>query len=422
MIADRVILGEKCVYSTDSEVTGINNNVVVCGGSGCGKTMSISEPRMLETHTSSLVVTVTKRRIVNKYAEMFRQRGYEVLDLNFISPMDSNICYDPLAYVKSYTDIPFLSRSVVMANSRKDKSNADPYWDDAATSLLSAETAYVMMTNKNATFADVLALHSQLEIDSGKDVIATTLDRKFDALASRHPDCFALTCWRSFKQLPIRTASCVYSALNTAIDNIFTPDIRKMISTKAKVDFRSMAEKRTVLFVSTSAVNPALNSFINIFYAQMIKQLFEYAEKLPEGRLPVPVHMLCDDFATGGRIMNFPEYISIFREKGISVTLMLQSESQLEGMYGSTDATTIINNCDTYVYMGGMDLKTAQNVSTRLNKPLEDVLYMPIGKEVVFRRGQRPMVTRRYDVRNDERYRRVTAAYESSITELQRCG
>ena len=64
---------------------------------------------------------------MHKYEELFRQRGYEVLDMNFIEPGKSNVCYDPMAYVKSYADITFLARSIVMANARKEKSNADPY-------------------------------------------------------------------------------------------------------------------------------------------------------------------------------------------------------------------------------------------------------------------------------------------------------
>lgn len=152
-----------------------------------------------------------------------------------------------------------------------------------------------------------------------------------------------------------------------------------------------------------------------MFYAQAFKQLFEYAESRPDGVLPIPVHVLCDDFATGSRVMNFAEYISIFREKGISVTLLLQSESQLEGMYGADDATTIINNCDSYIYLGGMDLKTAQDVSMRLNVPLDEVLYMPIGQEILFRRGQRPIVTERYNITKNAEYVRVTREYNKAI-------
>jgi type IV secretory pathway TraG/TraD family ATPase VirD4 len=67
-------------------------------------------------------------------------------------------------------------------------------------------------------------------------------------------------------------------------------------------------------------------------------------------------------------------------------------------MYEAKNAITIINNCDTYVYLGGMDLKTGENISKRLNIPLHEVLNMPIGKEYVFRRGQEPIKTERYSL------------------------
>ena len=130
--------------------------------------------------------------------------------------------------------------------------------------------------------------------------------------------------------------------------------------------------------------------------------------------------VLADDFATGSRILNFPEYISIFREKQISVVLLLQSESQLERMYGYEDSVTIIDNCDTYVYMGGMNLKTCRNISERLNLPLEDVLYMPLGHEVIFRRGQRPVLTQRYNIFNNRMYQKITKAYEKRLQEAEK--
>ena len=411
MAMDRMILGENAIYSTDCSETGLNNNVLVCGSSGCGKTMSIFEPRLLETFHSSLIAAVTKRRVVEKYKPVFEQRGYTVEDLNFIDPAESNVAYDPLQYICSYADITFLAESIVKADPRKDKSSADPYWDDAAISLLSAEIAYTIMTKDDSTFADVLDLHNELDFRESGSQITTSLDGRFAYLADTAPNSFAVSCWKSFHQLPFKTASCIFGTLNTTIDTIFSPELRKMIAMEKKVDFEELANRKTVLFVSSSAVNPALHCFANMFYAQAFKTLFEYAEGLPGGRLPNPVHMLCDDFATGSRILNFPEYISIFREKQISVTLLVQSESQLESMYGSEDATTIINNCDTYLYMGGMDLKTGRSISERLNAPLEEVLYMPIGQEYVFRRGQRPIRTTRYDILRNEQYNEITKRY-----------
>lgn len=420
MTMDRMILGENAIFSTDCNETGLNNNVLVCGSSGCGKTMSISEPRLLETFNSSLIATVTKRRIVNKYKSVFKQRGYVVQDLNFIQPTESNVAYDPLQYIDSYSDITFLAESIVKSNPRKNKSNADPYWDEAATSLLSAEIAYILMTKDNANFVDVLNLHDELNFKDNCGQLETSLDSKFEYLIKKAPNCFAVSCWKSFHLLPAKTASCIFGTLNTAIDTIFSPELRKMISIEKKIDFKQLASQKTVLFVSTSAVNPALHCFINIFYAQAFKTLFEYAESLPSGRLSIPVHMLCDDFATGSRILNFPEYISIFREKQISVTLLVQSESQLESIYGSDDAATIINNCDTYLYMGGMDIKTGRSISERLNVPLDEVLYMPIGQEYVFRRGQKPIVTSRYDILKNEQYQQITRMYENDIAGKER--
>lgn len=420
MAMDRMILGENVICSTDCNETGLNNNVLVCGSSGCGKTMSISEPCLLETFNSSLIAVVTKRRIVNKYKTIFEQRGYVVQDLNFIHPMESSVSYDPLQYLDNYSDITFLAESIVKSNPRKDKSTADPYWDEAATSLLSAEIAYVLMTKKNASFVDVLNLHDEFNFRENGGQIETSLDSKFEFLAEKAPNCFAVSCWKSFHLLPVKTASCIFGTLNAAMDTIFSPELRKMISMEKKIDFKQLATQKTILFISTSAVNPALHCFINIFYAQTFKTLFEYAESLPIGKLPIPVHVLCDDFATGSRILNFPEYISIFREKQISVTLLVQSESQLESMYGSEDATTIINNCDTYLYMGGMDLKTGRSISERLNAPLDEVLYMPIGQEYVFRRGQKPIITNRYNILKDEQYQQITRNYENDIAEWER--
>ena len=63
--------------------------------------------------------------------------------------------------------------------------------------------------------------------------------------------------------LPIRTSSCVFGTLNTMLDTIFSPEIRKMISKNENVDFQSLSSKKTILFITTSAVNPSLHCFVN---------------------------------------------------------------------------------------------------------------------------------------------------------------
>jgi type IV secretory pathway TraG/TraD family ATPase VirD4 len=389
------------VYSGNCDLTQCNNNIFVAGASGAGKSFSIIEPALTHTRNTSVVLTGSKRSLMEKYLRWFKDLGYKVFDVNFVHPERSSVAYDPLRYVKSYTDIKHLAMSVVMADPQKAKSNADPYWDKGGASLLSALIAYTMMTKNKPTFADVLDLLDTLEIDDRNGVIKTNLDDKFDRVKLKDPNCFAVTNWRTFKQLPIKTASCIFSTLNSTVDDMFTPELRQMMRKSTPLDFTELGKSRCVLFITTSAVNNALHRFVNMFNGQMLKDLFEYAEEQPDGCLKVPVRLMFDDFAVGSRILNFPEMISILRAKKISCLLLCQSESQIQSMYSESDAVTIINNCDTYIYLGGMDLSTCKNVSQRLNAPLEDVLYMPIGQEFIFRRGQRPVVTERYHTPED---------------------
>ncbi|MBO5371604.1 MAG: type IV secretory system conjugative DNA transfer family protein [Lachnospiraceae bacterium] len=407
---DKVILGEDVVFSTDCKETQINNNVIVCGSSGCGKTMSLIEPKLLCTNNSSIVLTLSKRRLVNTYTKLFEQRKYQVWDLNFVSPEKSQMGYDPLLYVKSWTDVTYLAEAIVMADVRKKDSKADPYWDSTSIGLLSALISHVLMTKKDGSMADVIDLFRELKILKSSDLVETTLDANFEKIRSADPKHFAVACWDSFKQTPIKTAGCIYSSLGTMLDKIFTPQLCTMMREAEKIDFKKLSSEKTILFVSTSAVNPSLNTFVNIFYSQMFKELFEIGEENENTQLELPVQVVCDDFACGAKILNFAEYISIFREKGISVTMMLQSESQLKSIYGEEDAKTIINNSDTYVYMGGNDLDTAKSVSSRLDRPLEEILYMPIGQEFIFRRGQKPITAQRYNILEDEEYQKVMRA------------
>lgn len=419
--SDKMICGKGVSFSTDSEKTQVNNNVIVVGGSGSGKTLSHVEPRILETFHSNLVVTVTKRRIVEKYTEMLTKRGYNVLDLNFISPEKSNISYDPLHYVHTFNDIKHLAESVVMADPRKKNTTADPFWDKAAISLVSACISYVLLTKTNGSFVDVLEMIDTLDIkENPGGGIITAYDKAFERIQKKNASSFTSTCWNSVRNLPIKTASCVYSSLNVTLDTVFSPDLRQMIAKERKLNFQKFAAEKTVLFVSTSAVNPAMHSVVNLFYSQLFKSLFEFAQTKPDGRLPIPVSILCDDFAVGSKINGFNEYISVIRETAISVTLLLQSESQLEMMYGSSESINIINNCDTYIFLGCNDLTSARQVSQRLNCPLENILFLPIGQSVIFRRGQMPIRAERFDTLNDKRYLEVTRQYENKISRQER--
>lgn len=410
---DKLILGQDAEYTSCCQVTGLNNNCLVVGSAGSGKTLSIVEPRLLEAYGSSLVVTLSKRRILDMYKPLLEKRGYKVLCLNFADVSTSTVGWDPLEAVKGRDeeDIAFLAQALVMANPDKQHSYADPYWSSAATSLLTGIIAFVLETERHPSFSVVLDLLDRLNIDRDGDLTTTSLDRSFDSLARKKPGSYAVRCWKTFRELPIRTSLCVFSELNSSLDKVFPHRVRQQMTMNPKVDFVRMGMERTALFVVTSPVNPALHQIVNVFYSQLIKELFELAELQANG-LPVPVHMIFDDFATGARIHDFSEIISCSRAARISFMLLLQSESQLQQMYGASAAQNIEDNCDTIIFLGGNNIETAAHMGTRANIPTEEMLSLPLGWEYVFRRGEEPLFTERYATLDDSRYCAILKAYE----------
>lgn len=186
-----------------------------------------------------------------------------------------------------------------------------------------------------------------------------------------------------------------------------------MMQGENQIDFEALVEEKTFLMIITSPVNTSLYMFANLLFGVAIKQLLEYAERCEEMRLPRPVRLMFDDFACGARIEGFSRHISIFRSAGISAMMLIQSESQLREMYTEAESETIINNCSVYVYFpGGMDLITCRSISQRLDVPLADILYAPMGEVIIMQSGKKPVRTRRYDIYNSEEYKKFIMVTE----------
>lgn len=406
---DLTCLADGLVLPTDFEKTGINLNELVVGPTGCGKSFSNAYSRLVHTYDSSVVVPIAKRQLKDTFSKMFEKRGYKVIDLDFTHPERCKIGYDPMDYIKTDEDVIQTARNLIGGISKNQHGDIDPYWNDSATSILAAEIALMRLLAKDAgrkcSFSEVIKFHRTITLSLKGDVSQTTVDNHFHFAEKKYPGNQASALWRTVEGLAQRTASCIFSIVNNALDKIFSDAILAMTTKNERIHFPALGREKIALFVTTSPMNQTLNSFINLMYADLFRSLFETAQRRYDGRLKVPVHIICDDFACGSKILGFEEYISIFRAAGMSVTLLLQSETQLAAMYGENAATTIINNCDTYVYMGGMDIKTCQNISMRINKPLDKVMSMPLEQVFVFRRGSAPVIARRYQILEDEEYK-----------------
>lgn len=409
---DQMVLANRIMSTFDSNKTGLNNNTIILGTTGSGKSMSITEPQIIHTFNNSLVVTVTKRKVADEYKDLMQSRGYYVDILDLSNPDESTVGFDPLNYIHDETDILPMARKIVYT-SQSQGSARDPYWDEAAITLISAEMAALLESweyskdsgsydSPEPTLENLLELHKRLkftELDRS-GVTISSLDNLFERLERENPVSFAVQCWNSVKGVAYRTISCIMSTVNVAYANVFTPKIRE-VAVKKPLDPIQLGTEKTVYFVVTSPVDKSSNMFANIVYSSIFKILFELAETCNNYRLPVPVHIICDDFACGSPIPDFAEYISVIRATGISTAVLVQSESQFEKLYGEADAITIMNNCDRLVYFGGNDITTCNNIAKRANVPFDEIYNMPLEKVYVFERGKKAICTDRYKTIDD---------------------
>ena len=399
---DKIILGKNIVLNEEND-TRPNQNTLVLGGTGCGKTMSVVIPGLAHMENSSLIGIFTKKSVVSSAALYFEQLGYKTHVWNIATPKKDERIPDPLSYVKGEDDIEELAKQIVNANRAYSKATKyDPYFKEASEGLLTGLICYIFLTEESPAMKSVIDLFYQIKIKENGRGITTSIDNIMDQLQKKAPKSTAAKKLNAFLELPYTTAVCIRDDLEKAIQNVFPVSIQNAMSKEAFLDFADISINRTALFILTSPVRTAQYSFANILFGLGIRELTEFAEKQKDNHLPCDVRLIFDDFSCGFPIYNFEKYISVFRVSGISSLMLCQSLSQLYATYGEDNANTILNNCSSIVYLpGGMNEQTAAYIAKMLGVPVKDIMFMPVGNAVVFQAGKDPVVTKRYETLKD---------------------
>ncbi|MBQ5331714.1 MAG: type IV secretory system conjugative DNA transfer family protein [Oscillospiraceae bacterium] len=383
-----LIIAKDCRYSLDDVKCRLNNNVLVVGGSGTGKTSTVVIPNLRQA-VGSYIVSDPKGMLYRKYGRYLSRKGYEVFNIDLTHPERSSR-YNPLMFIRTTQDI--LNIASVITNEKASMgTKADPFWDSMTIIMLSAIIGYMLETNYMPfNFKGILQLVREGErtSDDSKD---SRLSRRFKKLRDTNPLSWACEQFTDVDQAPDKTYDCIRATLTSKLSRLDTKELQVMMNGN-DFTFASIGCSRTAVFVTVSDTDRSMDCLANIFFTQAMQQLCRAADELRSGRLRIPVRFILDDFATNCKIEEFPRMISSIRSRGISVMLLIQSEAQLTQSYDD-DRMTIIANCDTYVYLGGNDYATAEAVAMRCNKPVQQVLYMPVGSCWVFRRGSQPVFT-----------------------------
>ncbi len=399
-----LICGKNVYLSKDCHETWNNNNVLVVGTTGCGKTSCMVEPALLQAD-SSYVVSDPKGALKKKYAPYLESLGYAIYKMDFIHP-EKSAHYNPIQYCMTTQDIMKLAHTLTYSLEGGNHS-IDPFWDETSSILLSALIGYMVeeesypAEEKNIIF--LLRLLESAQREPGKTGFG---DSKLGRRLKEHDE------WMRQNKNKGSWAYHRFCQLSTAADKTFgtiivsacsklaffdTEELHKMFSDNS-INFPDLGTKKVAIFVEVSDSERSMDTLVNLFYSQLINTLCMYAdEKCKNNSLPIPVQLILDDFATNTKIDNFDNIISNIRSRNISAMLMVQSEFQLDQGYGVYGGRTISNNCSTYVYLGGMDPKLAEFVAPRMEQDVHTILTMPINMCYVQRRGRESIYCEHFD-------------------------
>ena len=446
-----------------------NKNILVIGGSGSGKTRFFVKPSIMQMH-SSYVITDPKGQLLKETGKMLLHgapkldengkpvrdsRGkviyepYRIKVLNTIN-FSKSMKYNPLAYVRSEKDILKLV-NVIIANTKGDgEKSSEDFWVKAERLLYCALIGYIWYEAEpeERNFIALLYLLNACEAREDDETYKSPVDILFDDLAKKQPEHFAVKQYVKFKMAAGKTLKSILVSCGARLAPFDIKELRD-IMTEDELELDTMGDRKTALFLIMSDTDTTFNFVIAMLQSQLFNLLCDKADDLYNGRLPVHVRCLLDEFANIGQIPNFDKLIATIRSREISASIILQSQSQLKTIYKDA-ADTIVGNCDSTLFLGGKEKGTLKEISELLGKETIDSLsqsenrgaqtshglsYQKLGKELMTQdeiavmdggkcilqlRGVRPFFSDKFDITKHPRYQYLSDADKRNVFDVER--
>lgn len=348
-----------------------NNNVLVVGGSGAGKTRFFVKPNLMQLH-SSYVITDPKGEILRETGYMFEKNGYDIRVFNLIEPQYS-AKYNPFRYIRDEKDILNIV-NVIMKATKSGSSGVEngDFWDKAERALLMALFGYVHyeLPPKDQSIATVMDMFAHMEAPQDnpyQPASESTVDKLFAQLPDGH---FAKKQYHIFKVSSGRTASSILVTVGVRLAPWNMKPVRWLMN-EDTLDLPSIGEKKVALFVIIPDSRQDFTFIAAMLYQQLFDMLYYEADYKYKGRLPVQVRFMLDEFPNIGNIPQFEKYLATMRSRDISASIIVQNLAQLKAMYkdqGQDAWETIVGNCDSFLFLGGQEQSTLKYISEKIGK------------------------------------------------------
>lgn len=405
-----------------------NLNVLVCGGSGAGKTRFYCKINAMQCDAeTSMVILDPKGEIMRDVGGLLEKKGYEVRVLDLIN-MHRSHCYNPFVYLRDDNDVQRLVTNLFKATTPKGSQSQDPFWDTAASMLLLSLIFYLKYEAPpdEQNFPMVMELLRAGEVREDDDSYVSPLDELFDRLEMVNPEHIALKYYRDYHSGSAKTLKSIQITLAARLEKFNLESLAGLTATD-ELDLPSLGEKKVALFALIPDNDTSFNFLVSILYTQLFQQLFYLADHKYGGSLPVHCHFIMDEFANVSLPDDFDKILSVMRSRGVSVSIILQNMAQLKALF-EKQWESIVGNCDSFLYLGGNEQSTHKYVSELLGKETIDTNtygksegrsgsystnYQISGRELLdasevrmldnryallFIRGERPVMDLKYDI------------------------
>ena len=425
-----------------------NKNILVIGGSGSGKTRFFVKPNLMQMH-SSYVVTDPKGTVLVECGKMLLKNGYKVKVLNTIN-FKKSMHYNPFAYIRSEKDILKLVNTIILNTKGEGQQSGEDFWVKAEKLYYTALIGYIWYecVEEEQNFTTLLDMINASEAREDDEEFKNPVDLMFDELEEREPDHFAVKQYKKYKLAAGKTAKSILISCGARLAPFDIKELRDLTSYD-ELELDMLGDEKTALFVIISDTDDTFNFIVSIMYTQLFNLLCDRADDVYNGRLPIHVRCLLDEFANIGQIPKFEKLIATIRSREISASIILQSKSQLKAIY-KDNADTIEGNCDTTLFLGGKEKTTLKELAEVSGKETIDLYntsdtrgtsqsyglnYQKTGKELMSQdeiavmdggkcimqlRGVRPFFSNKFDITKHKQYHLLSDYDEKNAFDIEK--
>ena len=423
-----IILSQNMRLGLNAKKHRRNLNVLVVGGSGAGKTRFYAKPNLMQCNTS-FIVADPKGEMLRSIAPLLIENGYDIKVFNLIEPENSD-GYNPFVYIRKDEDVIKLISNLIQNTTPKNASQNDPFWEKSEIALDSALMLYLLheAPPEEQTFEMLMFLieNAATVEDEDESGYQSPVDILFQGLEDEKPEHIAVRQYKIFKQASGKTAKSILISAAVRLAAFNLPEIAKMTSYD-NLDIGTLGERKRAIFCVIPDNDNSFNYLVGMLYTQAFQALYFNADNNHGGELPIPVHIVMDEFANVALPDNFERILATMRSRRISVSIIIQNMAQLKALFKDSSENST-GNCDTLLYLGGNEQSTHEYISKMLGKETIDTRtrgitkgqhgssntnYQNAGRELltldevrlldnsnalIFIRGERPLIDKKFDI------------------------